>query len=229
MSSINLMIAMGIGVIVALLVVIFWVPSSPGTSARSSKKKDLAEKAEQKPEQRDTLIFKLEKQIDSLRGQMDTLSLEQKKNLKELEIEKIKNTKLEEKLLQEKEWFTREQAATEKRQAELRQFKENLTKAEGDFEKEYSLRLELERQLKGTKEDYAVLDKEKREAASGFKQLEAELSTAKKELDEQKKINAELVKKNEETAWVSKAEHEKLQQLLEQKEKDLIRLQQSRG
>ena len=118
----------------------------------------------------------------------------------------------------------RELQREEKKIQEARQLKENLTKVENELDGEYALRLKSERELKEMSQSFESLEKERRDVAAKLLKAEAEAESFRKALSEQKKINAELAKKNEETGWVAKAEYEKLERLLKEKEKEIERL-----
>ena len=142
--------------------------------------------------------------------------------------EREKNTRLQEKLSQEKSWMAKEEESIEKKGSEIRELKDSLLKTQQDFDNEYALRLRLEKQLKDAKSDFDALQNEKREFMIQSKQFEGEVECLKKELAQQKKINAEIKKENDEAQWVAKSEFDRIEKLLKEKEKELERISRDR-
>lgn len=190
----------------------------------TQKKKSPEPNKDLQPKDWEALVLKLEKHIHSLRAEIESLKAQERKNLKELALEKDKSAQLQEKLSKEKEWLAKEEESLDKKDREMNELKQNLMKGENDFEREYSAKLRTEQQLKDLKVDQESLTKDNREQSLKIMRLESELDAYKKELSKLKKANEELSKKNDETQWVAKAQYDKLAQKLQEKEKEIERL-----
>ena len=59
---------------------------------------------------------------------------------------------------------------------------------------------------------------------SEIAQLKAKNENCRQEIVDLRKENMELTKKKEDTKWIAKADHDKLQQTLREKEKELERI-----
>lgn len=220
MPPLNLVLIIGLFTIVALLILLFALSDD---SSKTKKKKQEAIPVTESKKWED-VIAKLEKYINSLKNELEGLKTEQKKHLRDLMVEKARNDRLQEKLKQENEWLAKEKVAMEKKDEEIRDFKIRVVKLEQEREHEYAARLQTERQLKDLKSDCDVLVKEKRELSFKAMTLEADLDVHKKELARLKKTNKELSRESDEAEWVSKAEYERLEKTLQDKEKELKKI-----
>jgi chromosome segregation ATPase len=219
MSTYSLVIGIGIFILAALFAIIIFFPDRPLGKKKRQPKADASDTKDW-----EAVILRLEKHIYSLRTEIETLKAQERKNLKELALEKERNVKLQEKLSKEKEWLSQEEESIDKRDKEIRELKQNFIKIENDFEIEHGQRLKIEGQLKETKEERETLTKDNREMSLKIARLETEIDAYKKELARQKKTIEELSKKSDETQWVAKTEHDKLLQKLKEKEKEIERL-----
>ncbi|MFA5059144.1 MAG: hypothetical protein WC676_00755 [Candidatus Omnitrophota bacterium] len=172
----------------------------------------------------ETVIARLEKHIYSLKTEIGKLQQEQKNTLKDLAVEKAKTTKLQEKVLQEKEWLEKDQSAIQKKEKEASGFKDDLMKVQSELEAQHAVKLKLERELTELRKDLTRLTSENKELSLKSMRLESDVDHYKKEFLKQKHIADELVKKNDQTQWVAKTEYERLQTILKEKEKDIERL-----
>lgn len=220
MPPLNLIIIIGLFAIVGFLILLFAL-SDDSAKTKKRKRDDIPTPDSQKWEE---VISKLEKYIYSLKNELEGLKTEQKKYLRDLAVEKARNERLQEKLKQENEWLAKEKVTMEKKDEEIRDFKIRVVKLEQEREHEYAARLQTERQLKDLKGDCDTLIKEKRELSFKAMTLEADLDVHKKELARFKKINKELSRESDEADWVSKAEYERLEKTLQDKERELKKI-----
>lgn len=223
MTFLNIFISVCVFITVTLIVLIFVFPNEAGRRKRKMKKAGDPEEAGRKDWEE--AAIKLEKHVYTLRQEVERLNQECQKNLRELALEKAKNTKLQEKILQEKQWIDKEQGAVDKITKENSGLRKNLVKAEQEKEKEYFLKLKLEQELKEIKQAFEDLNGLKKELSSKLLKTEANMNYYKEEFAKQKKISDDLLKQNEEISWVSKTEYEKIEKLLREKEKELERIQ----
>ena len=221
MPTLNLLISIAAFIVVTLLILFF---AFPGGTEKAKRKKVKPKEPLPQADKTEDITLKFEKHIHSLHMELEKLRSEQRNTLKELAREKAKSTKLQEKVLQEKGWFEKEKDSIDKKTEEVHQLKEGLVKAEAEFDNEYSLRLRFERELKEVRQQLEGLEKDRRDLYSRLTRAEAGLESYKKESADLKRLNAEISKKNDETAWVAKAEYEKLEKLLVEKEKEFERL-----
>jgi len=221
MSSLHLISLIGIFIIVALAVIYFFFPDQP-ISFQKRKKVPKATPVDNK--NWEEINRKLEKHILSLREEIEKLKIIERNLSRDLAMEKEKNTRLQEKLFQEKKWLEKEKDTMGKATEELKSFKENLMKAQNDHEKEHSLNLKYEREFKELKKESEDLEKQRRDVAAKLMQAESELAVYKKQLSEQKHLNLELKKETSEVQWIARSEYEKVEKLLKEKEKELQNL-----
>ena len=218
MSTLHLVGLIGIFILAALAIIYFFFPDQP-VSFRKRKKEPRPVPADNK--NWEEANRKLEKHIFSLRGEIEKLKLSERNLSRDVAVEKEKNTRLQEKLFQEKKWLDKEKDSMEKSAGELKSLKENLIKVQNDQEKEHSLNLKYEREIKDLKKGLEDLEKERRDTAAKLMQAESELTVYKKELAEQKRLNQELKKETNEVQWIARSEYEKIEKLLKEKEKEL--------
>lgn len=209
-------------VIFIILLVVFVLP----TKAVKEKKRKIKTQPVQDPKSKDwqEVALRLEKHIYSLRGEINQLMQQQHTDQKQLELYKAKNEKLTEKLAQHEDWLSKEQAAKEKIEKEYQQMKVGLLKTETDREQEYQTRVKYERDYLELKREAESLKTTKKDLSLRVAELEAQWKGYKEEFLRQKKINEELIRKNEEMSWVSQSEYEKLERLLAEKEKEIERM-----
>ena len=74
------------------------------------------------------------------------------------------------------------------------------------------------------KKELEGLHSGRRAAESEIAQLKAKNENYRQEIADLRKENMELTKKKEDTKWIAKADHDKLQQTLREKEKELERI-----
>lgn len=99
----------------------------------------------------------------------------------------------------------------ENRKKEIRELAEKLLEKGREYEKEFSLNLNLNKELSEYKEKCERLESENRQQSEKLALLEGHVKAYKEELKKQAQLISELTKKNDETQWVSKKEYEALQ------------------
>ena len=219
MPTRDLIILMCVFVVVVFAVILFVFPEQ---AAKFRKKKKSEKGVSKKNWQKEALS--LEKYVQSLKKEIEKWRNERQKILKDLALAKMRNKKLQDKIVQEREWIQREETTLEKKDSEINQLTKDTTKAQQELEHEYSLKLKAEREVANLKSDLDSIKEEKRQLSMKLIKSESELSRSLKECQEFKKSNAQLHKQNEEVSWVSKKEFERLEKLLQQKEKEIERL-----
>jgi len=209
-----------IGIIfIILILIILLIPAE-----RRKKKKRSEKTPEEQIKEWQNACLKLEKHVQALRSQVDTLQKKGKTLEKDLLLQQEKNKRLQEKLSQERGWQEKEHADVDKKAKEVHALKEEIKRLEANLEKEHGQRLSLEREAKELKESLVKETEAKRALDSQILKLKAQGEGYRDEIKELRETNQKLSQKQEEKTFVSKSEYEKLEQLLKEKEKELEKL-----
>ena len=221
------MIIVGVLVLLALAVFIMSLPDE--ATRRRKKEKRIASPVLAAPDKDVAQITaRWEKHVQTLKDELSKGQLMYNKALKELAVEKVKNAKLQEKIKKEEEWLAKEQSSAGRKEQDLKTLQINLQKLQQDMDKEYGVRLKLERELNDLKETFQQTDKERKELLLRANTLESELDRDKRELIRLKRENADLTREQEEKSWVAKTEYERLEKLLKERDKELEALRSQR-
>ncbi|MDP8264060.1 MAG: hypothetical protein P9M12_01095 [Candidatus Aceula lacicola] len=222
----NLIILLSAFVLVVFFVVVFFFPFEEKRK-KKKKKKTLEDQISLDERKWQEAAFKLKKHIEKLNQEINSLKIEQRKASGRLKEEKQAALKFEEKLKREKKWFSEQEASLGQRTKEMRELKMEITRAETEREKEYSLRLGTERETRDLKKDMGAINKERKDLLLRVTELEFQLKAQKEETAELKKANKQLLKKKEieENQWIAKSEFLKLEKALNEKEKEIQKLQ----
>lgn len=108
----------------------------------------------------------------------------------------------------------------ENRKKEIRELADKLLEKGREYEKEFSLNLNLKKELDEHKQRCERLENENRQHSEKLALLEGHVKAYKEELKKQAQLTLELNKKNDETQWVSKKEYEALQTRLVKEKED---------
>lgn len=115
----------------------------------------------------------------------------------------------------------KDKSAQENYKKEMYELKDRLVKKDQEYEKEFSLNLNLNKELNEYKQRCENLSIENRKYCEKLKLQEAHMKAYQEELKKQNQIMLELNKRNEENQWVSKKEYEALERrFLKEKEDD---------
>jgi len=136
--SIELFVIIGIVFITILLAAIFLIPVDEKSKKRKKKSQDDPSVELKGFEQK---VLRLEKYIQSLRGEIPDYQKKEKDNDKQLIVERVKVKKLQEKLTQERQWHEKEQTGIDKRGKECQQLKAELMDVQESFSKAHSANL----------------------------------------------------------------------------------------
>jgi len=220
MSPFSLSVSIIVFIIVVLMVI--WI-AFPDEVAKVTKRKKKKSPQELEKDWKGVSL-KLEKHIYTLREDILKLERDQKLKLREIAVEKIKNTKLQEKLAQQEEWIKKEQGSFGRKDDEIRKFKDGIAKAEKEAEEHYSKKLRIEAELKETKDELARMNKERKDLTGKIAGLEAVVETTRRELEKFKQENSDLKRESEQNTWVAKSEYERLEKKLLEMETELDRV-----
>jgi len=221
MPSVNIYIVLAIGISFILVGILF---SQNVRVSRKRRKRRLPkmEKGENKDWQ--AVSLKLEKHIYALRKELVDFERREKNLEKELMIEKQKYAKSQEKLSQERGWKKKESSDIEKQGEVILRLKKDLTQVEHNLAREHGLRLRFERELKDLKDQIDSTIDEKRALEMEILKMKSQADVQRKEMLELREMNMKLSKKKEETAWVAKSEYQKLEEKLQETQKELEKL-----
>lgn len=226
--TVEILLAIGVLLILVLLGTIFLLPVE---KKEKKKKKRLLEESQQQKQELKQKVSKLTKHIRLMRERILTSQKKQKGHDRVLMVEKVKIKKLQEKLSQEREWHKKEENVDDKKGTELRQVKKELGKVQESSSKEHALTIRLERELKGLKGENDSLTEHRRSIEMENARLKGKGEEDRKQVVQLKSQVAELSKKEEDSQWIAKLEYERVARLLEEKKKELHRMEreQERG
>lgn len=157
-------------------------------------------------------------EIESLSQKLANIKSEYKKLDEELSGEREAQAKLKDEVERLKASLERDSGLEERLRTENKELKEKLVGKGQEYEKEFGLNLNLNRELGEYKQKSAVLEQQRRQFEEQLNILEAQNKAYKEEV---KRLNYEIVelnKKSQESQWVSRKEYEDLQAKLKEKE-----------
>ncbi len=217
-------IAAGIAVfLLGVLGILLIVPTKKTRRERSSGEQKMKS---QMPPQKDwqSVSLKLERHIQALRKEIDESQRKEKNLERDLSVQSQKYSKLQEKLLQERDWQKKESDDIEKKAQEILTLKNDLRKMEHDLGVMHSDRLRFERELRESKSENDSIVQVRRNLELHVQKIEAENEVLRKTVKELRWETERLSEKKDAESWVPKEDFEKLQDNLRNKEKDLVRL-----
>ena len=223
--TVELLLVVGVVLILILLGIVFLIP---GEKKGKKVKKNLQEELIQQKKDLEKKAASLERPVRSLREKILAYQKAEKTNEKTLMVERVKVKKFQEKLSQEREWHNKEQNVIDKREKEFRQLRTELEKIQESFSKEHTLNIRLEREMKDFKRQNDSLNDQRRMNEGENARLKAKGENDKKEIAHLKRDIAQLSKKNEDVRWIAKSEYDRVSRLLEEKEKELRRMERER-
>jgi len=215
--SVELYVIIGIAFISLLLITIYIIPSEK--KYKKKKKKPEVEQFDDLKlwEQR---VARLEKHIQTLRGEILGYQKKEKDLDKNLMVERVKIKKFQEKLSQERQWHEKEQVGIDK--------KSDLIEAQESFTKEHSANLRHEQKIKELEQQNSSLIDQRRNVEGENAQLSERLENNRREIAQLNKENIQLTKKNNDVSWVTKTQYDLVVKQLKEKEKQLEQLNQER-
>ncbi len=221
MTTINIVIGIGILFILVLLVGLFFMPTE-----KKVEKKKKKEKTEPEADTKDwqQTVTKLQHHVQSLHKQIEDLDRSVKSKDKQLIIEIAKAKKLQEKITQERSWHEKEKSEVDRKGGEFKKLQDELAKSQDHFSKEHALTLRLEQELKELRLVMDSTNSQRRAAEAESAQLKAQVESYRKDTAQLRRENTELSKKKEDASWIAKSEYERVEKLLREKEKEFERI-----
>jgi len=218
------MIAAGVAVLVfAVIGILLLVPPDKSKQRRLREEKEKDDPAKNWEE----TSLRLERHIQAMRREIETHQKTERTLTRDLDVQKEKYTKLQDKLSQERDWQKREEGDLEKKTKEITTLKTNLRTVEDNLNATHSERLKFEREAKEAKSELESVAQARRNFELKVQTLEAEVDNLRKQVKDLKweisQLTGKLVDKKEAESWVPKEEFEKLQKELRKKEDDIER------
>lgn len=212
----------GIGIVLAICLVniLLYMPSGKRRKKRRAKQVPL------EPIQKDwqATAQRLEKHIYAIRQK---IALKEKVIIqkdKQIVLERVKVTKLQDQLNQASQWQKKEQDNFGKMTSELKANKAELIKVQDQYAKAHGQNIELNKQLSLALKDTKKLAEEKRDKELEHLHLQEKYESIRGQSVKLKRENAELLKKKDDATWIAKSEYLILERKLKEKEKQFERL-----
>jgi len=174
----------------------------------SKRKVKIAEGKSQ--QEKNSEIFN--KQLNSLRQELEKLRVEHAASAKEAERAKRNEEELQEQLLKQKEWAQADKDKFEKNTFQNVELRNELIKREKGLKDEFSKNVALGKDVRDLSERVQELDKEKRERFDEAMAFKAHLEKSKEEIVKHLKTIGEFKKKEEKSEFISKDIYSKLKQ-----------------
>jgi hypothetical protein len=208
-------VIIGIVLVFLTLGVLFLLP------AEKNHPKPKKKRAPEVTEDWQAVSKRLEKHVLQLRDELAATKKKERSLEKEVLIQKDKYVKIQEKMSQERQWQEKEHDDIEKRSKELTRLEDNLKGSEQNLEREHKQRLMYERELKESKDALAAGLETKRSLEMQLAKANAQSDVYRKEITELREQIGKISRKQEDTTFISKSEHEKALQELAQLKKQL--------
>lgn len=219
--SIELLVVIGIIFISILLAVVFLIP---GEQKRKKKKRKTQEQPVVEEKDWEQKVSRLEKHNHSLREQILDFQKGEKVFEKQLMVERVKVKKFREKLAQERLWHEKEQDSIDKKGKDFQELKVELIDIQESYSKAHSANLRFEHQVKELQDQVDSLNGRRRVVEEENTQLTAKVKNDQRDIAYLKKENIQLEKKKEDVNWIAKTEYQRVEKLLKEKEKELVRV-----
>lgn len=199
-----------IAVLVVLFSIAYMVYKLPTDKAPRKPKKEKVEIKKDDDKDWKEIASRWEKKNNSLLGDVEKLSMNEKKILREIDGYKSQLKEVMDKMALEKSWREKEQGNVEKIKAHEKDLKDQIMRTEKDLEKEHSTRLNMERELQELKIKFETVLEEKRVATTNAASLSTTVNQLQLQVKDLTKINAELKQRREDVQWVAKSEYDEL-------------------
>ena len=223
---------MGIALVlfVLTLFLLFWL-FSPDNARPARKERDLTPEANLPPISQRAMVrppiaaainpentAKRKDEIEVLSQKLANIKSEYKKLEEELTGARDAQAKLKDEVERLKASLERDSGLEEKFRIENKELRERLVSKDQEYEKEFALNLNLNRELGEYKQKAAILDQQRRLDEERLNILEAQNKAYKEEVKRLTQEISELNKKSQESQWISRKEYEDLQAKLKEKD-----------
>ena len=203
----------------ATLFLLFWL-LSPDNVRPARKERDLTPEANLPPisQKDETWAGTRPAPTEVLSQKLANIKSEYKKLEDELTGARDAQAKLKDEVERLKASLERDSGLEEKFRIENKELRERLVSKDREYEKEFALNLNLNRELGEYKQKSPVLDQQRRLDEERLNILEAQNKAYKEEVKRLTQEVSELNKKSQESQWISRKEYEDLQAKLKEKD-----------
>lgn len=161
-----------------------------------------------------------EKETERLSAKLKKAKEDYQKIEEELSLAKKNEACREDELQKLKSWIEKEKGGDEANKKEMNELKEKLLRKDEEYEKEFSLNLNLKKELDEYREKAENLKAQNNDHAAGLRLQEAQIKAYREEVRNLTRLAEEFKKKDEDSQWVSKKEHDELKAKLKEMEND---------
>lgn len=163
-------------------------------------------------------ISRQDGEIEKLSAKLKKAKEDHQRIEAELALAKENEAAAQEELQKLKNWLEKEKGQDEANKKEMNELKEKLLKKDEEYEKEFSLNLNLKKELNEYREKAENLKAQNNDQAASLRLNEAQIKAYREELRNLTQLAAELKKKDADSQWVSKKEHDELKLKLKEVE-----------
>jgi hypothetical protein len=227
MTLTHFVIIAGILFVIIFLGMLFLMPTEKKEKSRK-KRKAIEVSVPLKPAEEEA-VLRLQRHTHSLHEKIAAMEKEAKDREHHLAVERLRVEKLQEKLSQGREWHQKEDKALGKKGEEFRRLKEDISHVQDLLSREHAENLRQKQALEESARERDALQERRRALESENAQIKAKEENYRMEIARLRGENADLRRKEEDTAWVAKADYERLEILLREKDKQLQRIQRESG
>jgi chromosome segregation ATPase len=222
LNALYALLIIGALLVIALLLVVFVIPTDVKRK-KPRRERVTAPDLESRLAKLSKESLHQEASARALRRRVEEFESKEKEWQKLMAVEQAKSRKLQDKLVQERQWQGEEAAKYEKKGLEIRQLQNDLKAANDQLAQEHSRRLKLEGEIRDLKQQYSRLNDARRGLDVEIARLTEKYEDHRQQVRELRKENAFLAKQKEDTAWVAKSEYLKLEHELRKAESELKR------
>lgn len=155
-------------------------------------------------------------EIEKLSAKLKKAKEDYQKLEEELALAKKNESIAQEELAKLKSWFEKERSQEEANKKEMNELRQKLLENAQECEKEFSLNLNLKKELDEYREKSENLKAQNNDYAASLRLKEAQIKAYQEEVRNLTQLAAELKKKDEDSQWVSKKEHDELKSRLKE-------------
>lgn len=217
-----MIILIGIMFLAGIALAVYGLFSSGRTNVPAkSKEKEIVEAKEQEIYSKEQKILKLQKETDSLKTESEKLKTDYTNLQGELETTKKKELQLTEDLARREDWVNKNEENLKKTKERCAELQKQFFDKERELQDEFTKNVNLNRELRETKERIQLLEKENKDKADQIQTLKYRIEGYIKEVKTHVDTISELKNKDQINEWVPKVEFNKLNEEYTELEKKL--------
>lgn len=202
---------------IALIIFVFCLKPEGNACLPEESREKTREKKESAQAASGNVVIQRESETEKLSVKLKRIKEDYQKLEEELSQARDDSGAACEELNKVRAGIEKDKSSQENMKKEIYELKDKLVKKDQEYEKEFSLNLNLRKELGEYKQKSEILEKANREMAERLRILEAQNKAYQDELKNLNQEIVELKKKNEDSQWVSKKEYDQLTTLLKDK------------